>query len=67
MAQGYIRRRKLSTGRTAYLGCYRGPDDKTRTKQFPKKADAEDWVAAQRVGIRSGTWIDPSGTAPEPM
>jgi integrase len=39
---------------------YRGPDRRERTKTFPRKVDAEAWLANQQAAISSGGWVDPS-------
>lgn len=39
---------------------YRGPDKRERSKHFPRKLDAERWLAAVEVAKTRGEWIDPS-------
>jgi integrase len=57
---GHVRRRKLEGGRTAYLARYRGPDGRERSKQFPRRADAERFLAVAEVAQAEGSWVDPS-------
>jgi integrase len=55
----FIRTRTLSTGRTAYLVRYRGPDGKERSKQFKRRRDAERFASLVEVDLARGDWVDP--------
>lgn len=48
---------KRAEGR--WLATYKGADGRRRAKSFPRKKDADDWLAEQSVAVRSGSWIDP--------
>jgi integrase len=39
---------------------YRGPDRRERSRSFPRKADAERWLAQQRALMVQGDWTDPA-------
>jgi integrase len=43
-----------------WLGRYRGPDGKERTKTFPTKGEALAWGQAQERRMRSMEWTDPT-------
>jgi integrase len=43
-----------------WLGRYRGPDGKERTKTFPTKGEALAWGQAQESRMRSLDWTDPA-------
>lgn len=43
-----------------WLGRYRGPDGKERTKTFPTKGEALAWAQGQEARMRSMEWTDPS-------
>src|SRR5262245_16432312 len=38
---------------------YRGPDGRERSKTFPRRIDAEQWVSTQRADMARGIWTDP--------
>lgn len=42
-----------------WLGRYRGPDGKERTKMFPIKGEAKGWAEEQEAKMRGMTWTDP--------
>jgi integrase len=42
-----------------YCARYRGPDRKERSRTFPRKRDAQDWLTKQGAAISSGDWTDP--------
>jgi integrase len=41
---------------------YRGPDHHERSKTFPRRRDADDWVAAQTAAMRQSDWVDPQAS-----
>lgn len=43
----------------SWQATYRGPDRKERTKTFPKKVDAENWLADEKSKMAHGIWVDP--------
>lgn len=43
-----------------YRARYRGPDGKERSQSFEKKRDAENWLAAQKSSMLTGSYVDPS-------
>lgn len=43
-----------------WLGRYRGPDGKERTKQFTTKRDAQEWARKQESNVRTMDWTDPA-------
>lgn len=43
-----------------WLGRYRGPDGKERTKTFPTRGEALAWGQAQESRMRSMEWTDPA-------
>lgn len=43
-----------------WLGRYRGPDGKERTKTFPTKGEAQAWAQTQELRMRSHDWTDPA-------
>lgn len=47
-------------GQGKWLGRYRGPDSRERTKTFPTKGEAMAWAQTQELRIRSGAWNDPA-------
>lgn len=47
-------------GQGRWLGRYRGPDGKERTKTFTTKGEASAWASAQELRIRTGQWADPA-------
>jgi integrase len=47
-------------GQGKWLGRYRGPDGKERTKTLPTKGEAMAWAQEAERGIRRGEWADPS-------
>ena len=47
-------------GQGKWLGRYRGPDGRERTKMFPTKGEARAWAEAQEARMRRGEWSDPS-------
>lgn len=56
MLLGSIARRPDGTWRARY----RGPDKRERSKHFPRKGDAERWLAGVEVAKTRGEWIDPT-------
>lgn len=47
-------------GQGKWLGRYRGPDGKERTKTFPTKGEAQAWAQTQELRMRSHDWTDPA-------
>jgi integrase len=47
-------------GKGRWLGRYRGPDGKERTKTFDTKGEASAWAQQQELRMRSGEWTDPA-------
>lgn len=43
-----------------WLGRYRGPDSRERTKTFPTKGEALAWAQEQERRMRRGEWSDPT-------
>ncbi|MEI5672622.1 MULTISPECIES: tyrosine-type recombinase/integrase [unclassified Nocardioides] len=43
-----------------WLGRYRGPDGKERSKTFPTKGEASAWAQQQELRTRSGEWTNPT-------
>ncbi len=39
---------------------YRGPDGRERSKHFPRKVDAERWLASVTTSTARGEWVDPA-------
>lgn len=56
---GFVERRAQGRWRARY----RGPDRKERSRTFPRRTDAERWLAAQEHAIAVGEWLDPSRSA----
>lgn len=46
-------------GQIRWVGRYRGPDGKERSKTFDTKGAAKDWVGDREQEMRRGEWIDP--------
>jgi hypothetical protein len=60
----HIQRREFTSKRTGkqevrWQARYRAPDGRERARRFRRKADAEDWLAANTVQLGDGTWTDP--------
>jgi hypothetical protein len=51
---GHITRRN---GR--WQAAYRGPDQREGTRTFDCKTGAERWLAAEKMAMASGSWVDP--------
>ena len=52
-------KRALSDGSSAYLVRYRTPDGQQRSKQFPRRRDADQFANVVEVDRAQGTLIDP--------
>ncbi|WP_425560057.1 site-specific integrase, partial [Kineococcus glutinatus] len=48
------------SGRSGYLGVYRAPDGREKTKLFDRKKDAQAWAIEQERAVRRGDWLDPT-------
>lgn len=46
-------------GQIRWIGRYRGPDGKERSKTFETKKAAKGWVTEREREMRRGEWIDP--------
>lgn len=46
-------------GPSRWRARYRGPDGRERSRTFPRRADAERWLAANEVSRAKGEWVDP--------
>ena len=55
---GHIEKRARQHG-TVWRARYRGPDGRERSRSFPRKLDAERFLAATETAINRGDWIDP--------
>jgi len=53
---GHVQKRAASS----YKARYRAPDGRERSKTFPRKGDAERWLAEIEVEKSRGMWIDPA-------
>jgi integrase len=51
---GYVKRRSGNWQATV-----RGPDGHERTSTFPRKVDADNWIATSEADQVRGTWVDP--------
>lgn len=63
MAQIEKRRQKRSDGSLGpvrWRARYRGPDGRERSQTFPKRSDAEHWLASVEGEKARGTWLDPA-------
>jgi integrase len=47
-------------GQGRWLGRYRGPDGRERTRTFATKGEASAWASAQELRMRTGEWADPT-------
>jgi integrase len=41
---------------------YRGPDGRERNTSFPRKIDAQRWLAEQKARMARGEWVDPAAS-----
>ncbi len=62
----HIQRREFTSKRTGkqevrWQARYRAPDGREHARRFRRKADAEDWLAANTVQLGDGTWTTPVG------
>lgn len=56
----FIEKRQREKGRGyVWRARYRNSEGKERSRTFPTKDEAEDFLALQRSALRSGTWVDP--------
>ena len=39
---------------------YRDANHREHARHFPRKRDAEQWLASQEVAIARGEWVDPT-------
>ena len=63
--KGYVRKRtaKPTEGRKAkWQVRYQDPLGEWRTRQFSRKAEAEQWLKIQETDILRGEWVDPKRT-----
>lgn len=55
--------RRVRGGRVRFIGRYRGPDGRERSKSFELRRDAVAWVAKREAEVSAGDWLDPDGAA----
>ena len=56
----HIKRRRLSTGKAAYLAVWRTPEGRERARQFTRRVDAERWIHSVEVAKAEGRYVDPT-------
>jgi integrase len=56
---GHIKRRRLVSGKNAYLAVYR-VEGRERARQFARRIDAERFLATTESARNEGRWIDPA-------
>ncbi|MGH9014022.1 MAG: tyrosine-type recombinase/integrase [Acidimicrobiia bacterium] len=56
---GHIKRRRLRTGKSAYLAVYR-VEGRERSRQFARRIDAERFLATTEAAKAEGRWVDPA-------
>ena len=54
----HIRRRRLSTGKAAYLAVWRTPEGRERSRQFARRVDAQRWIHSVEVAKAEGRYVD---------
>ena len=54
----HIRRRRLSTGKAAYLAVWRTPEGRERARQFARRVDAQRWIHSVEVAKAEGRYVD---------
>jgi hypothetical protein len=47
------------SGTVAYVARYRDPSNRERSRSFPRRSDAERFVASAEADVNRGAWIDP--------
>ena len=47
---GHVQKRTTDEGQVRWKARYRGPDRKERSKTFPRKVDAQQWLAGGHQG-----------------
>ena len=52
--------RRVRNGRVIYRVRYRGPDGRERSRNFKRKADAENYLTTVEGAKLAGTWTDPT-------
>jgi integrase len=52
--------RRVRNGKVIYRVRYRGPDGRERSKNFKRKADAENYLTTVESSKLAGTWTDPT-------
>ena len=57
------RKKILKSGKVSWEARYRDPSGRHRSKSFPRKKAADDFLAKQSVAISSGEWTDPKAGA----
>lgn len=57
---GHVQKRTTDEGQVRWKARYRGPDRKERSKTFPRKVDAQQWLAGQQADLSRATWVDPA-------
>lgn len=56
------RKKTLKNGKVSWEARYRDPAGRQRSKSFPLKRDATDFLSEQRTKMRAGDWIDPTSS-----
>ena len=57
----YVVAKTLTNGRRAYLVRYKAPDGRPRSKQFPRRRDADLFASSIEVEVAHGIFVDPDG------
>src|SRR5919109_2778766 len=52
--------RRVRNGKVIYRVRYRGPDGRERSRNFKRKADAENYLTTVESAKLAGTWTDPT-------
>jgi integrase len=54
----HIRRRRLSSGKAAYLAVWRTPEGREQARQFAHRVDAQRWIHSVEVAKAEGRYVD---------
>lgn len=55
-----VERRTTRDGKVTWVARWRDPANRTLTKSFPKRSEADSYLDGIRHSLRSGTYVDPS-------
>lgn len=55
--------KRIRSGKTRWVGRYRDPTGKERSRTFNTKREATAWVAERERELRRGEWVNPDETA----